>query len=135
MSNPFVHVELATDDVVQAKKFYKSLFKWKLPPWGEGYTGVDVGKGQEVSFTHVVSRVPMAQVRITYNNPDKTPRYAALRVNGQIATKVAFPPTGIGHALGAIWVQALLDRAGANNVLNFSAVCDPGPGIESIALQ
>jgi hypothetical protein len=97
--------------------------------------GVDVGKGQEVSFTHVVSRVPMAQVRITYNNPDKTPRYAALRVNGQIATKVAFPPTGIGHALGAIWVQALLDRAGANNVLNFSAVCDPGPGIESIALQ
>jgi uncharacterized protein len=45
MGNPFVHIELATDDVGQAKKFYKSLFKWKLPPWGEGYTGVDVGKG------------------------------------------------------------------------------------------
>jgi len=97
-------------------------------------SGVDTRKG-EVSFTHVASRVHMARVRIAYTNPDKAPRYAELRVNGQIATRIEFPSTGSGSALGAIWVEALLDRTGANNVLNFSPVCDPGPGIESIALQ
>jgi predicted enzyme related to lactoylglutathione lyase len=45
MPNPFVHIELNTDDVAQAKKFYKGLFQWKLQPMGPGYTGIDVGKG------------------------------------------------------------------------------------------
>src|SRR5262249_37908609 len=33
------------DDVAKAKKFYKSLFDWKLGAMGPGYTGIDVGKG------------------------------------------------------------------------------------------
>lgn len=45
MPNPFVHIELNTDDVAKAKKFYKGLFKWKLGAMGPGYTGIDVGKG------------------------------------------------------------------------------------------
>jgi hypothetical protein len=45
MPNPFVHVELNTDDVAKAKKFYKALFDWKLGPMGPDYTGIDVGKG------------------------------------------------------------------------------------------
>jgi len=98
-------------------------------------TGADVLQGQEVSFTHVASRVPMARVRIAYSNPDKAPRYAELRVNGRIATRIAFPPTGSGSTLGAIWVEAPLDRNGANNVLNFLPLSNLGPRIESIALQ
>jgi predicted enzyme related to lactoylglutathione lyase len=45
MPNAFVHIELNTDDVAKAKKFYKGLFKWKLGSMGPGYTGIDVGKG------------------------------------------------------------------------------------------
>jgi hypothetical protein len=45
MPNSFVHIELNTDDVASAKKFYKSLFKWKIAPMGPGYLGIDVGKG------------------------------------------------------------------------------------------
>jgi uncharacterized protein len=30
MPNGFVHIELSTDDVSKARKFYKGLFKWKL---------------------------------------------------------------------------------------------------------
>ncbi len=45
MPNPFAHIELTTDDVGKAKKFYKSLFKWKLGPMGPDYTMIDVGKG------------------------------------------------------------------------------------------
>jgi len=30
MGNAFVHVELSTTDIRQAKKFYGQLFDWKL---------------------------------------------------------------------------------------------------------
>ena len=49
MANPFVHVELHTQDVAAAKKFYSSLFGWKLEdmpmPEGRSYTMVNVGEG------------------------------------------------------------------------------------------
>ena len=93
-----------------------------------------VGKGQEVSFNKVVSRVRLARVRILYTNAEKTPRMAELRVNGRIATRIAFPPTGSENA-GAVWIEALLDREGANNVLSFSPLSGPGWRIESIAVE
>lgn len=43
MANPFVHIELNTDDVAKAKKFYLKLFDWKLSTMSLGYTGIDVG--------------------------------------------------------------------------------------------
>jgi uncharacterized protein len=45
MGNPFVHIELNTDDVSKAKKFYLKLFDWKLSTMSMGYTGIDVGAG------------------------------------------------------------------------------------------
>ncbi len=49
MGNPFVHIELNTDDTVRAKRFYRALFDWKLEDakMGDGstYTVIGVGKG------------------------------------------------------------------------------------------
>ena len=46
MPNPFAHIELNTDDVAKAKKFYKSVFDWKLSDMpGMPYTMIDVGGG------------------------------------------------------------------------------------------
>ncbi|MBV9646021.1 MAG: VOC family protein, partial [Candidatus Eremiobacteraeota bacterium] len=49
MANPFVHVELNTNDVAKAKAFYGSLFDWKLddmPMGGDNvYTMIGVGDG------------------------------------------------------------------------------------------
>jgi predicted enzyme related to lactoylglutathione lyase len=48
MANPFVHVELSTTDLGQAKTFYGKLFGWKMEeitmPNGS-YTMIDVGEG------------------------------------------------------------------------------------------
>lgn len=48
MPNPFVHVELATNDLGKAREFYQNLFDWKLEdtPMGDGdtYTMVEVGE-------------------------------------------------------------------------------------------
>ncbi len=49
MANPFVHVELNTTDLAEAKAFYAKLFDWKLEdvPMGpnETYTLIGVGGG------------------------------------------------------------------------------------------
>jgi predicted enzyme related to lactoylglutathione lyase len=45
MSNPFVHVELQTQDLGMARKFYKGLFDWKLEDTPMDYTLVQVGEG------------------------------------------------------------------------------------------
>jgi len=46
MPNPFAHVELSTDDVKKAKKFYGSVFAWKLNDMpGMAYTMIDVSGG------------------------------------------------------------------------------------------
>jgi uncharacterized protein len=44
--NPFAHIELTTDDLKAAKKFYTKLFDWKLTEVpGMNYVMIDVGNG------------------------------------------------------------------------------------------
>jgi predicted enzyme related to lactoylglutathione lyase len=46
MANPFAHMELSTDDVAGAKKFYKTVFDWKLNQLGPdmgNYVLIDTG--------------------------------------------------------------------------------------------
>jgi predicted enzyme related to lactoylglutathione lyase len=49
MPNPFVHVELTTQDLPAARKFYSALFGWQLQdmpmPDGKVYTMINVGNG------------------------------------------------------------------------------------------
>ena len=46
MPNPFAHIELSTDDVKKAKKFYQAVFAWKLTDMpAMAYTMIDVGGG------------------------------------------------------------------------------------------
>jgi predicted enzyme related to lactoylglutathione lyase len=49
MGNPFVHVELHSNDLKRAREFYSKLFDWKLQdepmPGGGSYTMIDVGGG------------------------------------------------------------------------------------------
>jgi len=46
MANPFVHIELRTKDLEKSKKFYTSIFGWKLEEFpGMDYTIINVGEG------------------------------------------------------------------------------------------
>jgi predicted enzyme related to lactoylglutathione lyase len=47
--NPFVHVELNTNDVAKAKAFYGQLFDWKLEdvPMGPDFTYTMIGVGDD----------------------------------------------------------------------------------------
>lgn len=102
----------------------------------EHYSPAEAGavlRGHPVRFANVHSQSRIARVQIAYRNPDPAPRFAELRVNGQTATRIAFPPTG--KTAGTIWIQSVFDRDHGSNVLDFSTTCDPGPAIQSIAVQ
>src|SRR5690349_5510455 len=46
MPNPFAHIELTTDDLKAAQKFYGKVFAWNLKEMpGMNYTMIDVGAG------------------------------------------------------------------------------------------
>jgi predicted enzyme related to lactoylglutathione lyase len=48
MANPFVHVELNTNDVAKAKGFYSKMFDWKMEDMNMDsgtYTIISVGEG------------------------------------------------------------------------------------------
>ena len=48
MANPFVHVELSTNDLPKARAFYSQLFDWKLEDMSMDngtYTLINVGEG------------------------------------------------------------------------------------------
>ncbi len=46
MANPFVHIELHTQDTEKAKKFYGELFDWTLEEYPDmNYTIINVGEG------------------------------------------------------------------------------------------
>jgi uncharacterized protein len=46
MANPFIHVELHSKDIAKSKKFYTSMFGWKLEEFpGMDYTIINVGEG------------------------------------------------------------------------------------------
>ena len=62
MANPFVHIELNTTDLTQAKTFYGDLFGWKMEdlPMPQGpYTMLDVGEGTGGGMmTHPIPGAP-----------------------------------------------------------------------------
>jgi catechol 2,3-dioxygenase-like lactoylglutathione lyase family enzyme len=65
MANPFVHVELATTDIDNAKSFYGSLFDWQLKDEDMGggmiYTMINVGEGTGGGMMkHPVAGAPSA---------------------------------------------------------------------------
>lgn len=46
MANPFVHVELMSNDLDASKTFYRSLFDWRVEDMPElDYTVIKVGEG------------------------------------------------------------------------------------------
>jgi hypothetical protein len=73
-------------------------------------------------------------IRISYINNGRDIRTAQLKVNGQLATNIAFPPTGGNTIVGTIIIAANLKPAGGTNLLKFSSPHDIGPDLVSISL-
>ena len=110
MANPFVHVELHTNDLAKAKAFYSKLFGWKLKdePMPSGtYTMIDVGGGTGGGMmTNTAPGTPshwMAYVGVDDIN-------ASTKHAKELGAKVVADVTEVGE-FG--WMSVITDPAGA----------------------
>ena len=99
-----------------------------------GGKNVPLGGDMALSFRGVRSAGKFAAIQIVYVNGSKKTVTAELRVNGQTATRIAFPPTGGETTAGVITMETNLDPSSVNNSLTFSAPCSTGLAIDSIAV-
>ena len=108
MANAFAHCELSTTDVAQAKKFYKSVFSWKLTDVkGMPYTMIDVGTGVGGGMQKVMMPgQPTAWMPYVQVDDVKKSLAKAKKAGGKIV--VDFQSLGEMGALGVF-----LDPAGA----------------------
>lgn len=90
-------------------------------------------KEHPIRFANVHAPGPIARIKIAYNNPSPETRYAELRVNGQLRTRIAFPSTTKNG--GYVWVQSTLESGDSGNDLTFLSDSAPGPVIQSISVQ
>jgi uncharacterized protein len=106
MANPFVHVELHTQDPQKAKKFYGDLFDWKLEDVpGMDYTVIDVG---ETGRGGGIMKSPM---------PDALPQWVPYVMVDDVAAS-----TEKAKSLGATVLQ---DVTEIPNIGWFSMLLDP----------
>ncbi len=108
MANGFVHIELGTDDIAKAKKFYKSLFDWKLADVAGDYTLIDVGKTGAGGGMMKKQTPEQPTMWLPYIEVDSVKKTVAKAKKAGATAMVEYMPIG---DMGAIGV--LMDPAGA----------------------
>ena len=116
MANPFVHVELQTNDLAKAKAFYSKLFGWKLEdtkmPDGETYTMINVGEGTGGGMYQskaLADRPPHWLAYILVDDVEQKTRQAK-----ELGAKIVMGKTEVG---GFGFMSILVDPTGATFAL------------------
>ncbi len=96
----FAHIELSTDDLAKAKKFYKSVFDWNLADLPEmGYTMINVGSGTGGGMTKKqMPEQPTAW--LPYVQVDDVKKTIAKAAKGGARVVVAYQDIGNMGAIG-----------------------------------
>jgi predicted enzyme related to lactoylglutathione lyase len=108
MANPFIHIELQTQDLATAKAFYAALFDWRLNDIpGMRYTMIEVGEGTGGGMMPAKSPdgpsqwIPFIQVDDVHETTEQ------VRALGGRILK------GPAHVPGYGWYSVMTDPAGA----------------------
>lgn len=116
MANPFVHVELQTNDVAKAKAFYSRLFDWKLEdlpmPGGDTYTMIGVGEGTGGGMLKSQALAGVPPHWLAYIGVADVA--ASTRKAKELGAKVVMDKTEVG---GFGWMSILTDPTGATFAL------------------
>lgn len=110
MGNPFVHIELNTTDVDQAKSFYGELFAWTLKDMPVGpmtYTTIQVGEGTGGGMMkHPMPGQPSLWIPYVLVDSAKASTEKARSLGAKVIKEVAEVPD-----MG--WFSIILDPTGA----------------------
>lgn len=110
MANPFVHVELSTTDLDQAKMFYGKLFDWKMeeiPMPGGSYTMIAVGEGTGGGMMkHPVPGAPSAWLPYVLVDDIKAATQKAKSLGATVMKDVT-------EVMEMGWLSVIIDPTGA----------------------
>ena len=111
MANPFVHIELHTNDIAKAKQFYGALFDWTLTDVevapGHTYTMIGVGEGTGGGMMQqMMPGAPPGWLAFTYVEEIK----AATEKARSLGAKVMREPMEV---MDAGWLSIIVDPTGA----------------------
>ena len=108
MSNPFWHMELRTKDVESAKKFYHTLFDWKVYDVGESGSTVEIETNSQPDGEISMSRDTNAKVQwlpyVKVTSIDSS-LIAVIRLGGSIIEEKTYIP-------GTGWTAIIADPQG-----------------------
>ena len=110
MSNPILHFEIPADDLARARKFYTSIFGWKISdPWKMEYFMVETRDhhGDGINGGMMKRRAP-GQPFTNYIAVDEINDILAQVTAG--GGLLAMPKTEIGPGMG--WIAAFKDPEG-----------------------
>ena len=112
MPNPFVHVELNSNDVNKAKSFYQKLFDWELedipsPTPAGAYTMIKVGNGTGGGM--MKNMIPGAEsFWLSYVQVDDIE--ASTKKAQSLGAKVM---KDVSEVMGFGWLSIIVDPTGA----------------------
>ena len=116
MANPFVHVELQTNDISKAKAFYSKLFDWKLEdvpmPEGFSYTLIGVGQGTGGGMVQSMALADKPPHWLAYIGVEDVAKMT--RKAKELGARVVMDKTQVGE-IG--WMSILVDPTGASFAL------------------
>ncbi|MFQ5588777.1 MAG: VOC family protein [Nitrospiria bacterium] len=108
MGNPFVHIELLSNDLEKAKGFYKDLFDWQYQEFPEmDYTIIEVGEGTGGGMMkNPVPDIPSHWLSYVQVDDIEASTQKAKSLGGQVVKEVTEVP-GYG------WLSVIVDPSGA----------------------
>jgi uncharacterized protein len=110
MANPFVHVELSTNDVAKAKAFYGKLFAWKMediPMESGAYTMISVGDGTGGGMMkHPMPGAPSMWLAYVLVDDIEASTKKAKSLGGTVMKDVT-------EVMGMGWLSIIVDPTGA----------------------
>lgn len=108
MGNPFVHIELLSNDLEKARGFYKDLFDWQYQEFPEmDYTIIEVGEGTGGGMMkNPVPDIPSHWLSYVQVDDIEASTQKAKSLGGQVVKEVTEVP-GYG------WLSVIVDPSGA----------------------
>lgn len=111
MSNPVVHFEIQADDIARAKKFYETVFGWKIDQimtkekGGMDYWGLKTREDGQPGINGGLYQRPDDEKFYTYDCtiqvPDLDKAIADVKANGGTITREKGEIPGVGWFAGA----------------------------------